>query len=856
MFLPVTGMYSVPIHIRIHLRIHFWFLTKEVSSMRTIRASRIAAFLLAVFLIIGLFPTAGLAEEDPGEAAPVAESAPEDPPAEPEPEEVEAQEVEEIEWVPEQTADEEVPDVEIPDEEVPEALPALPEEQVQDTNTDEQVEPETSEPADDNTPTDLPEDLEDQVQAQSIEGDVEAAGVDEPGQDDSDDSTAAFTVTLEDYTCEYNGEEQWNTNTPVCEPSDETTTYAFAFSFEEEGEYTDDLTSLKKTDAGEYTIYVKATNQDCDEATTTAKLIINKLEVTVKVEDCTAEYTGSEQSGSKELVFEGLLDGHQATINYEPATGTEVGTYEGSFGEESIAKESFKVIEKPVKEDTSEEDATEEDATEEDATEEENTAEEEGENTTDDENDTPETDVTSNYILKEMTPGKLEIEKIEATVTITGNSETKTYSGNAYSISGYEVSAKAGETVIPNTEFTVELAADKKAEAVGTDSGTYPMGLTKDDFTVTNPNCSNITVEYTDGVLTIQKMPVKVTITGHNDKSVYDGKEHSVNGYDVECSENLYAQNANSYISFTGNDKAARTNVSAPSQREGTTYMGLNEDQFVNTNTNFKVQFEVVDGYQTIERKRLIVKTGAGEKVYDGKPLKNAEASLSGLIEGETATVVAMGEQTNVGKSYNTYEIKWGTAKVGNYVLANSRGILSVTQAPLTIKVKPQSYEYNGKPQGEDNKTYKDPAQIDEKVEVIGLQGKEKLLSITLNGLQTEVGTYEKEKSIALSNVKIGTDPKSTTYTTKNYDIHWSRSTLTITEATSGSSSNGSSSNGSSGSGSSGYSGSSDSGYESYGYSGGYSNTTNSAQAESAVVSFEVPLEIGVVNTGTGESYE
>lgn len=800
--------------------------------MRTIRVSRIMALLLAVFLILSLFPTAVLAEEELGEAAPVAESVPEDSPAEAE-EQVEAEDVEETEWEPE----------EIADEAVPEAVPSLPEEQVQDQNTEENTESDPEEPKEENTPTDPAEHPEDQVQAQDIEGDVGAAGVDETDQNESDDPSAAFTVTLEDYTCEYDGKEHYNENTPVCEPADETTIYSYAYSFEEEGEYTDDLTSLKKTDAGEYTIYVKATNQTGDEAATTAKLIINKLEVKVKVEDCTAEYTGSEQSGSKELVFEGLLDGHQATINYEPATGTEVGTYEGSFGEESTAGESFKVIVKPVKEDTSEEDAAEEDAVEE-----ENTAGEEEENTTDDENDTPETDVTSNYKLIEMTPGKLEIEKVEATVTITGNSDTKTYSGSAQSVSGYEFSAKAGETVIPNTEFTIELAADKKAEAVGTDSGTYPMGLTKDDFTVTNPNCSNITVEYTDGVLTIQKKPVKVTITGHNDKSVYDGKEHSVNGYDVECSENLYAQNANSYISFTGNDKAARTNVSAPSEKEGTTFMGLNEDQFVNTNTNFKVQFEVVDGYQTIERKRLIVKTGAGEKVYDGKPLKNAEASLSGLIEGETATVVATGEQTNVGKSYNTYEIKWGTAKVGNYVLANSRGVLSVTKAPLTITVKPQSYEYNGKPQGEDNKTYTDPAQIDEKVEVKGLQGKEKLLSITLNGLQTEVGTYEKEKSIALSNPKIGTDPKSTTYTTKNYDIHWSRSTLTITEAASDSSG--------SSSGSSGYSGSSDSGYESYGYSGGYSNTTNSAQAESAVVSFEVPLEIGVVNTGTGESYE
>jgi len=189
--------------------------------------------------------------------------------------------------------------------------------------------------------------------------------------------------------------------------------------------------------------------------------------------------------------------------------------------------------------------------------------------------------------------------------------------------------------------------------------------------------------------------------------------------------------------------------------------------------------------------------------------------------------------------------------------LANSRGVLTVTRAPLSIKVQPQSYEYNGKPQGENNKTYTDPAEISKKVEVKGLQGKDMLLSITLNGQQTEVGTYEKEKSITLSNVKIGTDPKSTTYTTKNYDIHWSRSTLEIREADSGNSS------GSSGNGNSGNHGSSGSSYDSYDYSSGnnyyssgYSNTSNTAQAESAVVSYEVPLEIGVVNTGTGESYE
>ena len=934
--------------------------------MKTIRVSRIAALLLAVFLIIGLFPTAGLAEDDPGEAAPVAESVPEAPPAEPEPEEeVEAQSVEETNWVPEETAD-----VEIPDEAVPEAVPSLPEEQVQDENTDERIEPEPSEPAGDNPPADPPENSEDQVQAQSIDDDIKAMEAEKPEKneepeqddpnksDDSDDSPAAFTVTLEDYTCKYDGEEHSSDKTPVCVPSDETTTYAFAFSFEEEGEYTDDLASLKKTDAGEYTIYVKATNQDGEEAATTAKLIINQREVKVKVADSEAVYNGSTQYGSKVLVFENVLEGHEASIDYEPATGTEVGIHDnGTFDEDT-----FKVIVKPEnEEDTPEEEETGEKNTgEEDTEEKENNGDGDGENTTDDGDDTPETVVTSNYILTEMTPGKLVINPVDvsissadaewtydgyehskpvytvlcgdetmtpddesglvftlpetgdtltilepakvknvsdtaegntfsyeltnadqydvqknygtltiialdqATVTITGNSDTKTYSGSAQSVSGYKYNVKVGETVIPSDDFTVTLAPDKKAEAAGTDTGTYAMGLTKDDFTVANPNCSNIIVEYTDGVLTIQQLYVKVTITGHNNKSVYDGKEHSVSGYDVACSVDLYYKNRESNISFTGNAYAARTNVSSPSEREGTTYMGLKEDQFKNKNTNFNAQFEVIDGYQTIERKRLVVKTGGGEKVYDGKPLKNTEASLSGLLEGETATVVATGEQTNTGKSYNTYEIKWGTAKVGNYILVNSRGVLTVTRAPLSIQVKPQSYEYNGKPQGEDNKIYTDPAEINEKVEVKGLQGKDKLLSITLNGQGTEVGTYnnkDKNEGIVLTNVKIGTDPKASTTSNRNYEIHWNRGTLTITEADSGNSSTGGSSKTSGSSSSSGSS--SGSSYSSYDYSsgnnyysGGYSNTTNYAQAESAVVSYEVPLEIGVVNTGTGESYE
>ena len=331
--------------------------------------------------------------------------------------------------------------------------------------------------------------------------------------------------------------------------------------------------------------------------------------------------------------------------------------------------------------------------------------------------------------------------------------------------------------------------------------------------------------------------------------------------------------------------------------------MGLKEDQFKNRNTNFNAQFEVVDGYQTIEKRYLSIKVKPQSYVYNGesqgenKQVYSDQNVISEKVEVEglqgrdkLLSITLNGQQTEVG-TYTKDGIALSQVKIGtdlntsttsnrNYEIHWYRGTMTITRAPLTIKVKPQSYPYNGKAQGEDNKTYTDPAEISKKVEVKGLQGKDKLLSITLNGQETEVGTYnnkDKEEGIALSNWKIGTDSKNSTNSNKNYKINWTRGTLTITEAdssnnstggsesrgSSGGSKTGGSSSGSGSSSRSSSSGSGDNSYNSYDYSsgnnyysGGDSNTTNTAQAESAVVSYEVPLEIGVVNTGTGESYE
>jgi len=92
------------------------------------------------------------------------------------------------------------------------------------------------------------------------------------------------------------------------------------------------------------------------------------------------------------------------------------------------------------------------------------------------------------------------------------------------------------------------------------------------------------------------------------------------------------------------------------------------------------------------------VTTGSATKdVYDGTPLTcQTGAEITGLVNGETATIRATGSQTNVGASDNTYEIEWGTAKAGNYNVAKETlGTLTVASPkPVTVTASDASKIY------------------------------------------------------------------------------------------------------------------------------------------------------------------
>ncbi|WP_270527242.1 MBG domain-containing protein, partial [Holdemanella biformis] len=97
----------------------------------------------------------------------------------------------------------------------------------------------------------------------------------------------------------------------------------------------------------------------------------------------------------------------------------------------------------------------------------------------------------------------------------------------------------------------------------------------KSNTTATN---YNIEVKFGELKVTAQDGEVVVTITGHSDSVEYDGNEKSVSGYDVSITEGS---------KYTTDDFTFKGTAEAKGTEAGTYLMGLNADQFTNTNDNY-----------------------------------------------------------------------------------------------------------------------------------------------------------------------------------------------------------------------------------------------------------------------------
>ena len=309
-------------------------------------------------------------------------------------------------------------------------------------------------------------------------------------------------------------------------------------------------------------------------------------------------------------------------------------------------------------------------------------------------------------------------------VTLTSGSASKVYDKTALTNDTVTVS---GDGFAKNEGATYKVTGSRTK--VGTSKNTFTYEL-KSNTTATN---YNIEVKFGELKVTAQDGEVVVTITGRSDSVEYDGNEKSVSGYDVSITEG--SKYTTSDFTFNGTAEAKGTEA-------GTYSMGLNADQFTNTNDNYtQVTFIVNDGTLTInpksitpdgpdtpkEEKTGITVTDPENSIYDGNEHINGltvtDSKLNTtLVEGTDYTLTYSGDLINVGTV--TITIKG----IGNYT----------GEFTKTYQILPREYTVTT---NTDSKVY-DGTALTAGGTVNNLVDGE-TVNLTMTGSQTDVGTSD-----------------------------------------------------------------------------------------------------------------
>ena len=348
--------------------------------------------------------------------------------------------------------------------------------------------------------------------------------------------------------------------------------------------------------------------------------------------------------------------------------------------------------------------------------------------------------------------GKLSITK--RPVTLTSGSAERVYNGEA--LTKNEVTASTGE----NEGFVEGQGATYNVTGSQTD-----VGESKNTFTYTlnkGTNANNYSIELVLGKLEVTPVTAEVivTITGRTDEMPYDGKEHSVFGYDVTVSNTLY--NPKKDMQFNGIDE----DMTAKGIDAGTYPMELTAEDFTNKSKNFsKVTFVVTDGYVKINPRAVTLTSETAGKTYDGTALEKPVVTVGGdgFVEGQVTEIKATGSVTNAGSVANTitFTPNKETFKDGNYAITKTEGTLTINKRSVLITSQSATKTYDGS-------ALTRPA-------------------VTITGDGFVPGELAKAEATG-SITKVGSTPNAIQYTTTgafnaaNYSIALSVGTLTVTE--------------------------------------------------------------------------
>lgn len=278
-------------------------------------------------------------------------------------------------------------------------------------------------------------------------------------------------------------------------------------------------------------------------------------------------------------------------------------------------------------------------------------------------------------------------------VTLTGESATRTYTGQEIELTGIEQSGLLDGHTFSGVSYS--------AKGTNASATPYPGEFSNMDKLVIkdadgNDVTKNYKPEYALGALTINPIgTVTVTIKGKTVTGVYCGADYIAEGYDVEISDPKYTKDD---FTFSGNSQVYRTDV-------GTTYMGLKAEQFENKNSNFdRVEFVIEeDGYVEVTKRPLylradtpnpitydgaehvrtlcvVVAKGEYLEIANGQMLENVltmycvSGTNVGIYKGEFLQLAKIVDRDDPSKDVTAnYDIKYET------------GTLQITKMPITI---------------------------------------------------------------------------------------------------------------------------------------------------------------------------
>ncbi len=295
-------------------------------------------------------------------------------------------------------------------------------------------------------------------------------------------------------------------------------------------------------------------------------------------------------------------------------------------------------------------------------------------------------DVTDQFTVKTQS-GKLEIKK--RNVTLTSATAQKEYDGTPLTNDEVTVS---GDGFVEGEGATYNVTGSQTLVGTSPNYFTYELqnGTKADNYNITQA----------EGQLTVtnRDTPFAIALQAKSDTVLYDGTEHSVEGF-------VTTTFTFGDATFTVEEITAKASGTDAKQytteTDGTAVVKDADGHDVST--QFAVT--VTPGTLTITKRNVTLTSADDTKMYDGTPLTNDEVTVDGdgFVAGEGATYTVTGSQTLVGESDNafTYVLNAGT-KAENYEITTSFGKLTVTDRPeghefeITVKANSGTFIYDG----------------------------------------------------------------------------------------------------------------------------------------------------------------